>query len=133
VSAARLLLAIDAMAELGAFQRATDPAVNSLIRDVRAQVPSDGLTEDGYRAEVERFANDFPLYLDTLRAEGRTLSEQILALEATLTPENMQRVSNGATLQLATLQTPDLRLGPAASYRSSPGWLPPGWPLGPSL
>jgi diguanylate cyclase (GGDEF)-like protein len=79
VGAGRMLLAIDALAELGAFERAVTPEGAALLREIREGVPAGGLDEDGYVAELERFADDFIPYLLTLESDGVPVSDDLWA------------------------------------------------------
>ncbi len=97
IAANRLLFVVDALAELGAFQRTPDPTLTSALRQVREDVPADGLTEEGYRDEVERFAADLPLYIAQLEGAGVAVSPSLRALEDVLTPEAIDSLNNGDT------------------------------------
>ena len=97
IAANRLLLVADALAELGAFQRTPDPALTSAIRQLRDDVPADGLTDDGYRDEVRRFAADLPLYLAQLEQAGVTVSPTLFTLAEQLDNDALQALDDGDT------------------------------------
>ncbi len=77
VGAGRMLLAIDALAELGAFERAVTPEAAALLREIREGVPAGGLDDDGYFDELERFVSDFVPYLLVLESEGVPVSDDL--------------------------------------------------------
>ncbi|MEL7206800.1 MAG: diguanylate cyclase [Actinomycetota bacterium] len=87
LTASRLVLVIDALAELGAFRRTVDPAVASNIRFIRSQVPADGLTAAGYRAEVQRFGRQLGPAIELLEADGMTVGPALKAVSSELSPE----------------------------------------------
>lgn len=77
VGSNRMLLAIDALAELGAFERSDLPQTGALVREVRDAIPADGLTATGYRDELERFAAELAPFLNSLEASGVAVSEEL--------------------------------------------------------
>ncbi len=79
VGAGRYLLAIDALAELGAFERSANPTATALIRDIPAEIPGLGFSDDDYRSEIERFVNDLLPYLDQLEDQGQPVSDALWA------------------------------------------------------
>lgn len=97
VAASRLVLGLDALAELGAFRRAPNPRTNDVVRDVRDQVPADGLTDDGYRSEIERLAADLPLLIEQLESEGLVVSNEVLEVANALDEDTVQAIRDGAT------------------------------------
>ncbi len=77
IGAGRMLLAMDAIAELGGFERATTPADAALLRDIRDSIPAGGLDEVGYEQELEAFVFDFIPFLESLDARGVQVSEDL--------------------------------------------------------
>ncbi len=95
--AARLVLGIDALAELGAFRRDPDPAVNEAVRSVRTLVPGDGLDPDGYRSEVMALGDDVARLVEALGRIG-PVSPALLEIEAALgSTELMSSLERGDT------------------------------------
>ena len=92
IGAGRMLLAIDAIAELGGFERATTPGGANLLRDIRDGIPSVGLDEDGLTLELEQFIDDFIPFLESLEANGVRVSDDLwdaaLTLEAVVDADN---------------------------------------------
>jgi len=81
--AARLVLGIDALAELGAFRRAPDPAINAAIRTIREQIPADGLDDDGYRSEIQALSRDLDDLVVAL-GEAGPVGPRVVELRDTL-------------------------------------------------
>lgn len=79
VGAGRMLLAIDAIAELGGFERAMTPGGAVLLRDIREGIPAEGIDEFGYTLELEQFVTDFIPFLESLEASGVMVSENLWA------------------------------------------------------
>ena len=77
VGAGRMLLAIDAIAELGGFERATTPGGAALLRDIRESIPAVGLDEEGYTIELEQFIDDFIPFLESLEMNGVRVSDDL--------------------------------------------------------
>ncbi len=77
VGAGRMLLAIDAIAELGGFERAITPGGAALLRDIREGIPAVGLDEFGYTLELEQFVTDFIPFLEALESDGVTVSDDL--------------------------------------------------------
>lgn len=77
IGAGRMLLAMDAIAELGGFERAITPDHAALLRDIRVSIPAGGLDEDGYAQELESFVDDFIPFLESLDANGLQVSEDL--------------------------------------------------------
>lgn len=77
VGAGRMLLVIDAIAELGGFERAVTPGGAALLRDIRQGVPAAGLDETGYSQELQAFVVDFIPFLESLEADGVTVSADL--------------------------------------------------------
>lgn len=77
IGAGRMLLAMDAIAELGGFERAITPNHAALLRDIRASIPAGGLDEDGYEQELETFVDDFIPFLESLDGSGVQVSEDL--------------------------------------------------------
>lgn len=77
VGAGRMLLAIDAIAELGGFERAITPGGAVLLRDIREGIPAEGLDEFGYTLELEQFVTDFIPFLESLEARGVIVSKNL--------------------------------------------------------
>ena len=97
LAASRLVLGLDALAELGAFHRVANPEINDLVRNIRDQVPASGLTEDGYRSEVERLAEDLPLFIDQLEVGGFEVSDEVLDVSDALDDDTVQAILDGDT------------------------------------
>ena len=97
VAANRLLLVVDALAELGAFQRTPNPELTAALRQVRTDVPADGLTDDGYRDEVRRLAADLPVYLDQLESGGVAVSPTLRSLTEQFDEDALQLLDDGET------------------------------------
>ncbi len=77
IGAWQMLLAIDGLAELGAFERTELPSGAALLHDIRDSIPADGLTNHGYIAELSRFEDDFMPFLEWLEASGLEVSEDL--------------------------------------------------------
>lgn len=77
IGAGRMLLAIDAIAELGGFERAVTPGGAVLLRDIREDILAAGLNEAGYTQELEEFVTDFIPFLESLEADGVTVSPDL--------------------------------------------------------
>ncbi len=95
--AARLVLGIDALAELGAFRRDPDPLVNDAVRSVRERIPADGLNDDGYRSEIRVLRQDVADLVQMLEAAG-PVGSPLLQVQAALDdPELLDRLDAGET------------------------------------
>ncbi|MEL6984841.1 MAG: GAF domain-containing protein, partial [Actinomycetota bacterium] len=95
--AARLVLGIDALAELGAFRRDPDPMVNDAVRSVRERIPADGLNADGYRSEIRVLRDDVADLVEMLDATG-PVGIPLLEVEAALNdPALLDRLDAGET------------------------------------
>lgn len=97
VAATRLILGFDALAELGAFERMADPEGNDLVRDIRDQIPADGLNEDGYRSEIRRLSEDLPDFIDQLEAGGVPVSDDVLEVATDLDEDTVEVIVLGET------------------------------------
>lgn len=91
--AGRLVLATDALAELGAFGRDEDPYVNRAVTEVARSVPDGGLDDAGYRAELAVLAAELPSLIDALSAD--VVSTELVELTTLLGPETLQRLDAG--------------------------------------
>lgn len=96
VAASRLVLAMDALAELSAFRRSPSPDVGSAIRDLSTNVPEDGLDADGYVDELRRLVDDMTIYLEQLEASGVEPSDELFAVESALA-EAIDEIGDGET------------------------------------
>jgi diguanylate cyclase (GGDEF)-like protein len=70
VLAVRLVLAIDALFELGAFVVDEELVADRVVRQIASTVPPGGLGPPGYRRELQSLAADLSLTLDRLAAEA---------------------------------------------------------------
>lgn len=91
--AGRLVLATDALAELGAFGRDEDPFVNQAVAELARTVPDGGLDAAGYRNELAALAMEFPSLLEGLGATE--LSDNLIEVTNALTPLTMGQLEEG--------------------------------------
>ncbi len=90
--AGRLVLATDALAELGAFSRDEDPLVSQTIADLARTVPSAGLADDGYRRELASLTQEFPTLVAELDTEP---SDALLEVLDVLDGDAISRLEAG--------------------------------------
>lgn len=100
LTASRMVLVIDALAELGAFRRSPDPEVAFSIRFVRDTVPADGLTAAGYRREIERFDAQLDPAIALLEADGVPVGPALLTVSDALSPELFDALSTEGSAAL---------------------------------
>ncbi len=93
--AGRLVLATDALAELGAFERDEDPEINNLIADLARTVPSGGLEEIDYINELADLSFEFSDLVAELgpRANGDALTEIVSMFDENV----VERIAMGET------------------------------------
>lgn len=103
LTAGRLVLVIDSLAELGAFRRSDNPEIASTLRLIRDVIPADGLTDDGYRAEVRRFDDQLGPAIELLRVDGRDVSPRLIAVDAALPPAFLDSLDSGDPSTAASL------------------------------
>lgn len=97
IAASRLILGFDALAELGALERMADPEGNELVREIRDRIPSDGLDDDGYRSEIRRLSEDFPLFVDQMFDSGFVVSTEVLDVATDLDADLVDAIAQGET------------------------------------
>ncbi len=106
VIAGRLVLATDALAELGAFARDEDPEINLLVADLARTVPSGGLDEIGYANELADLSIELPELLAELAPSpmGEALADVMAVLDEDVT-DRIARGESGFVEPLPWLES----------------------------
>jgi diguanylate cyclase (GGDEF)-like protein len=77
LAADRVLLAIDALSELDAFERGFQPSADALIGEIRDSIPGDGMRPADYISELEQFVADVVPFLELLETSGVPVSDDL--------------------------------------------------------